>query len=118
MIVYDVTDPESFENVRNWMLEVDKLSNDTVCKVIIGNKCDKDSDRKVTLQQGMELAKHYDVPFFETSAKSALNVEEVFSTITKSIHEKLQKLPQAQSAGKSKLKKGSSIQDQAKGGCC
>ena len=100
------------------MIEVDRLASENVCKLIIGNKCDKEQERKVTRAQGLELAKHYEVPFLETSAKNAFNVEDVFLTVTKNIHEKMQKLPQTQSTGKGKLKKGASIQEEAKTSCC
>ncbi len=117
--MYDVTDLDSFESVKNWMIEVDRLSNESVCKIIIGNKCDKEADRKVTYEQGVELGKHYGVPFLETSAKSAYHVEDVFATITKAIHERQIKVQQpTQGAFKGKLKKGSSIEEEAKMGCC
>ena len=40
IIVYDVTDRDSFENVRNWIQEIEKYSKSNVCKVLVGNKCD------------------------------------------------------------------------------
>ncbi len=120
IVVYDVTDAESFESVKSWMHEVDKLANENVCKLIIGNKCDRTAERKVTVEQGQELAKHYDVQFLETSAKSALNVEALFNTMTANIYEKMRRLPQAKAQGipKGKLKKGASIEEVAKHGCC
>ena len=118
MIVYDVTDLDSFESVKNWMIEVDRLANDTVCKIIIGNKCDKEGERKVTFEQGVELGKHYGIPFLETSAKNAYKVEDVFSTVTKCIHDKQAKVQPVQSSFKGKLKKGSAIEVEAKAGCC
>ncbi len=101
------------------MGEVDKLANENVCKIIIGNKCDKTAERKVTVDQGTELGKQYGVPFVEASAKSAFNVEELFNTITANIFAKLQKLPQVQTGTpKGKLKKGASLHDEARYGCC
>eukprot|EP00831_Metopus_contortus_P006303 TRINITY_DN12389_c0_g1_i1.p1 TRINITY_DN12389_c0_g1~~TRINITY_DN12389_c0_g1_i1.p1 ORF type:complete len:155 (-),score=30.57 TRINITY_DN12389_c0_g1_i1:50-514(-) len=119
IIVYDVTDKESFESVKNWMVEIDRLANDQVCRLIIGNKCDREADRKVTTEQGKELAKHYGVPFVETSAKAALNVEDAFKTISTSIHEKLQKISPKTTTTKSKLKKGATLTEESKtAGCC
>lgn len=57
IVVYDVTDRETFENVRQWMLEIEKFANDNVCKVLVGNKCDLVEKRKVSREEGEELAK-------------------------------------------------------------
>ena len=43
IIVYDVTDRETFDNVRTWINEIDKYSTAGVCKILVGNKCDKES---------------------------------------------------------------------------
>ena len=71
------------ENVRQWMHEIDRFANDNVCKVLVGNKCDLEDKRKVSLQEGQELAKHYNIPYLETSAKSNICVEESFSTMAR-----------------------------------
>ena len=42
IIVYDVTDRETFDNVRTWISEIDKYSSAGVCKILVGNKCDKE----------------------------------------------------------------------------
>ena len=52
---------------------------------MVGNKCDKESDRKVSTQQGKDFADHYGMKFLETSAKDATNVSEAFITITREI---------------------------------
>ena len=83
IIVYDVTDRETFENVRQWMHEIDRFANDNVCKVLVGNKCDLDDKRKVSKEEGEELAKHYGIPYLETSAKSNICVEDSFSTMAR-----------------------------------
>eukprot|EP00826_Nyctotherus_ovalis_P045441 TRINITY_DN5034_c0_g4_i2.p1 TRINITY_DN5034_c0_g4~~TRINITY_DN5034_c0_g4_i2.p1 ORF type:complete len:178 (-),score=65.40 TRINITY_DN5034_c0_g4_i2:144-677(-) len=118
LIVYDVTDLDSFESVKNWVTEVDRLANDSVCKILIGNKCDRESERKISFEQGADLAKQYEMPFLEASAKSAYNVEEVFATITKEISEKFAKMQAAQSNYSAKLKKGSTLEGGARTGCC
>ncbi|EAY94265.1 hypothetical protein OsI_16035 [Oryza sativa Indica Group] len=46
-IVYDITDMESFNNVKEWMSEIDKYANDIVCKLLVGNKCDLAESRVV-----------------------------------------------------------------------
>jgi len=61
-----------------------------VCKILVGNKCDMEESRKVTHEEGMELAKHYEIPFLETSAKSSINVESSFLTMSKEIKRNIQ----------------------------
>jgi len=90
-----------------------------VCKILIGNKCDKEGDRKINFEQGADLAKQYEMPFLEASAKSAYNVEQVFTTITRAISEKFAKMQAAQTNYSAKLKKGSSLEhNSSTGGCC
>ena len=89
--MYDVTDRDSFENVRQWMVEIDRFANPGVCKILVGNKCDMEEIRKVTQDEGAELARHYEIPFLETSAKSSINVEQSFITMSKEIKKNIQK---------------------------
>jgi GTPase KRas protein len=56
---------------------------------LVGNKCDLENDRKVSYEEGMELAKHFEIPFLETSAKQSVNVENSFITMTKEIKENI-----------------------------
>ncbi len=83
IIVYDVTDRDTFENVRTWIQEIEKYSKPGVCKVLVGNKCDLDSQRQVTKEEAEEFANQFGMPFIETSAKASLNVDEAFITMTK-----------------------------------
>jgi GTPase SAR1 family protein len=70
LLVYDVSDMNSFESVRNWMRQIDQNAAENVNRILIGNKCDVDpSERKVSYDQGKELADEFDIKFFETSAK-------------------------------------------------
>ena len=57
-------------------------------KLLVGNKCDLDDKRVVSYEEGAELAKHYDIPFLETSAKNSVNVEKTFETMTMEIKKK------------------------------
>ena len=52
MIAYDVTDAESFENVKQWLHEIDKYAGENVNKMLIGNKCDLMSKRVISYEQG------------------------------------------------------------------
>lgn len=88
IIVYDVTDRETFDNVRTWISEIEKYSQAGVCKILVGNKCDIEDKRQVPREEGEELAAQFQMPFIETSAKASLNVDEAFVTMTKEIKEK------------------------------
>jgi len=46
-IVYDITDIESFNSVKQWLSEIDRYANDSVCKLLVGNKCDLAESRAV-----------------------------------------------------------------------
>ncbi|KAM3147056.1 hypothetical protein pb186bvf_000772 [Paramecium bursaria] len=85
MIVYDITDRESFENVKTWMVEIDKYASESVNRMLIGNKCDMSERREVSYDEGLELSRQYSIPFYETSAKSSLNIDIAFTHITKNI---------------------------------
>ena len=56
------------------MAEIDKHGSENVSRILIGNKCDLESQRQVSFEEGQELADHYGVRFLETSAKNSKNV--------------------------------------------
>ena len=80
-----MTNKESFDNVRQWMQEIEKFAADSVIKLLVGNKCDLEEKREVTYDEGMELAKQFDVPFLEVSAKNSTNIEETFTKMATDI---------------------------------
>ncbi|XP_064622272.1 uncharacterized protein LOC135484578 [Lineus longissimus] len=95
ILVYDVTDPESFKHVKKWLNNVDRYSGESVSKLVVGNKCDLTMKRLVAESMGKELAHQIDVPFLETSAKNATNVEEAFMTMAARIKARTAVTPMA-----------------------
>ncbi|XP_072986749.1 ras-related protein RABE1c-like [Typha latifolia] len=90
LLVYDVTDESSFNNIRNWIRNIEQHASDNVNKILVGNKADMDeSKRAVPTSRGQMLADEYGIKFFETSAKTNLNVEQVFFTIARDIKQRL-----------------------------
>ena len=93
MLVYDVTSERSFENIKNWMRNIDEHASDDVEKMIIGNKADKnlpEDTRVVSTERGQTLAMEHEVLFYETSAKDGNNVEDAFVAIARKIKDKME----------------------------
>eukprot|EP00300_Choanocystis_sp_HF-7_P009130 c16276_g1_i1.p1 GENE.c16276_g1_i1~~c16276_g1_i1.p1 ORF type:complete len:215 (-),score=59.09 c16276_g1_i1:133-744(-) len=89
LLVYDVTNQETFQNIRNWMRNIEENAAETVNKILIGNKSDLEDKRQVSTQEGQALAAEFGIPFFETSAKTDENVEESFVTMARDIMARL-----------------------------
>jgi Ras-related protein Rab-8A len=90
VLVYSVTDRKSFNNLENWIKQINESQPESMCKVIVGNKVDcKETERQVSFQEGTSLANKYGVPFVECSAKDNYNISEIFNTIGKPIKERL-----------------------------
>ncbi|KAK8454013.1 hypothetical protein SEVIR_5G379900v4 [Setaria viridis] len=67
LLVYDVTDESSFNNIRNWIRNIEQHASDNVNKILVGNKADMDeSKRAVPTAKGQALADEYGIKFFET----------------------------------------------------
>ena len=113
ILTYDVTDQNSFKNIRNWIKQIEANAQTSVKKVLVGNKCDK-PDRVVSEEEGKKLADDFGMSFFETSAKTNHNVSEVFDHLTKEI---LKSNAGKTDDGGKKLNKGDSSK-QGKKGCC
>ncbi|PHJ20716.1 rab1 protein [Cystoisospora suis] len=85
VLVYDVTDRESFSHVDEWLAEVNRYANESTCKILVGNKCEKNDDRQVATEEGQRKAEELGISFIETSAKNAINVEEAFTVVAKEL---------------------------------
>lgn len=91
-IVYDITQNSTFESVDRWYNEMKKTADPNISIILVGNKCDLDSQRQVSKEAGEEKAKTLNMPFFETSALANIQIEKVFNSMIEDIHEKYSKL--------------------------
>lgn len=82
IVVYDVTNGDSFVHVKNWLHEIEQ-NCDVVSRILVGNKNDSPDKKVVELAEAQKYADQVGIDLFETSAKDNINVEEVFHAITK-----------------------------------
>ncbi|RIB06988.1 small GTPase superfamily, partial [Gigaspora rosea] len=81
LLVYDITDERSFNNIRYWFSAVKICASEGVNITLIGNKCDRVEKREISKEQGQALANEFKVKFLETSAKANISVKEAFFTL-------------------------------------
>ena len=84
ILMYDITNRETFEHISNWVENIKEICS-SLPIVLVGNKCDMDELRIVTEEEGREIAKKYNMSFFEASGKTGINVKEAFYEISEQI---------------------------------
>ena len=92
--MYDIGAADTFRSLPEWLEEIQRYSGKQVHRFLIGNKSDR-LGREVQTQTGEEFAKQNGMPFLETSAKNASNIDQLFSQLAKvlknlHVEEKLQ----------------------------
>ena len=110
ILIYDVTEQKSFDNVKNWMAQIKEEVSERVSIVLVGNKIDDEDNRKISTEQGESMAKEYEIMFFECSAKTGQNIDEIFNNLVKKVVENFSKSSDSGQKLKNKKKKGK--------GCC
>eukprot|EP01083_Nonionella_stella_P004577 13276_1 len=118
IVVYDMTETDSFTAVQNWLGEIERYASENVQKLLVGNKCDLVDKRQVDEATAQEFADQHAMPFLETSAKSAVCVEKAFITMAQKIKEKMQSQPSAQASSKPGLSVSGAPLARQSGGCC
>jgi Ras-related protein Rab-1A len=94
-----VTDPESFENVKQWLNEIDRYASDGVAKLLVGNKADLTARRAVDTATAAAFAAEAGLPFLEASAKAGAGVEAAFMTMAAEIKARMAAAPAGGAGG-------------------
>jgi len=89
ILVFDCTDMESFNNVKQWLGEIDRYACENVNKLLVGNKTDLVQGRVVDKSVAQEFADSMSIPYIETSAKNATGVEDAFMLMARAIKDRL-----------------------------
>ena len=120
LLLYDVTDKESFKNLSNWLIEIEKNASKNILRILIGNKCDLEDKRVITQAQGKEFADTYGLKFIETSAKKNFNVSEAFETLGRELMNAgaEKKIEKQKENKKISVAKAQDLTTQKKNGCC
>ncbi|CAO3681370.1 unnamed protein product [Umbelopsis vinacea] len=81
IIVYDITNRNSFMNTTKWIDDVRAERGNDVIIVLVGNKTDLNDRRQVSIEEGEKKSREYNVMFIETSAKAGHNVKALFRKV-------------------------------------
>lgn len=87
-MTYAVNDRSSFNAMENWLKQIKTHAAENVVKVLVANKIDTE-DRKVSMDEGRQLAVSFGVEYYEVSAKENMNISEMFMSIGKEIKDKI-----------------------------
>ena len=85
ILAYSINNKPSFKNILTWIKQIESNTSESVCKILIGTKCDLEYEREVEEEQGRKMAEKHNMLFLEVSAKSSTNVEQTFYNLTKEI---------------------------------
>ncbi|KAI0355131.1 GTP-binding protein ypt1 [Trametes cingulata] len=119
IMVYDVTELETFSNVKGWIQEIERYASEGVKKLIIGNKSDLVERKVVEYSVAKEFADSLSIPFIETSAKNSTNVEEAFTLMAKTIKDDVDSQPEDDGKAKTtSVTPGRNLNQESESGGC
>jgi small GTP-binding protein len=117
IIVYDITNSESFQTLDYWVEEIKSNSHEFTKMILVGNKCDLEEERQVKKEEGKDYAKKEKIKFYEVSAKEGTNINTAFDTLVKDILSTYSPSELMKKRG-SKMLSIPVLQQQKKSSCC
>jgi Ras-related protein Rab-1A len=85
ILVYDITNRESFNQLQYWIKEIDTHASPHVCRLLVGNKSDLNAKRAIMTEEGTAFARQFGIPFIETSALNTSNIDTMFLTMARAM---------------------------------
>ena len=114
ILIYDVTNRQSYENVKNWITQIREEANPNVVIYLAGNKIDVSEEEKVVkTEEGKKIAEEFNLPLYETSAKNGVNINRIFEELVEKVDEIYSKLEVPKIDQQNKIYTG-----ETKRGCC
>lgn len=107
-------------DIRTWFSNVEQHASEGVHKILIGNKCDWEEKRAVSIEQGQQLADELGIPFLEVSAKNNINIEKAFYNLASDIKKGMDTSKEQAGSGQGVIidQQGSALNGSAGGKCC
>lgn len=125
LLVYSITSRESFEEIRTFQQQILRVKDkDIFPMVVVGNKVDLASERKVPQEEGEALAREFRCKFLETSAKTNTNVEQAFYEVVRAIRRYNREMQGGTASGSGLSHNSQGMgkidvgEDDAQAGCC
>ena len=88
IIVYDITDRNSFAHIKDWLDDVNKYTDDNPLKIIVGNKIDLIKDKQINNNDMKTMTAQTGIEIIECSAKDSIKINELMEIMTKKLIEK------------------------------
>jgi small GTP-binding protein len=120
VLVYDITTESSFDDLGNWLNDLQQLCNPNAYILLVGNKTDLESERRVGIEQARDFAEKHKLDYLETSARSGANVTESFTRLAFAVAKKVSsgQIQNAGTPGRTTAVKVDEAPSQPADGCC
>ncbi|CAL0328190.1 unnamed protein product [Lupinus luteus] len=125
LVVYDISRKGTFDGIKRWLQELDTQNDSTLARMLVGNKCDLENIREVSIEEGKTLAEEEGMFFMETSALNSTNVQTAFEIVIREIYNNVSRKALNSDSYKAELSvnrvslaNGSGSKESRLGSCC